>query len=287
MKTAIMTDSNSGMPPQEAKDFGIFMISMPVIIDGKTFFEGVDLIEKDFYKSLTSGKDVSTSQPSPGDLTGMWDHILASGYDELVYIPMSSGLSNSCATAIMLSEDYGGKVQVADNHRISVTQRASILEAKELSDQGLSAKEIRAYLEDTAYDASIYITVDTLDFLKKGGRITPAAAALGSVLNIKPVLSIQGDKLDAFAKVRGMKKGKLKMIEALRNDLETRFRDIDRKRIHFVTSGAGISDEETAFWKDTVAKEFQADVFFQPLSLCIGAHTGPGAIGIGLYLTKK
>lgn len=287
MKTAIMTDSNSGMTPQEAETLGIFLMPMPVIIDGETRFEGTNLTQEEFYESLTGGKEVSTSQPSPGDLMDMWDQILSSGYDELVYIPMSSGLSNSCATATALSEDYDGKVMVADNHRISVTLWAAIHEAKKLADTGTSAKEIKEYLESTAYDASIFITVDTLTFLKKGGRITPAAAALGSVLNIKPVLSIQGERLDAFAKVRGMKKGKLKMIEALRDDLNTRFKDIDRSRIQLATAGAGLTDAEAKEWRSAVSEAFQADVIYQPLSLSIGTHTGPGAYGIGLYVKMK
>lgn len=287
MKTAIMTDSNSGMTPQEAETLGIFLMPMPVIIDGETRFEGTNLTQEEFYESLTGGKEVSTSQPSPGDLMDMWDQILSSGYDELVYIPMSSGLSNSCATATALSEDYDGKVMVADNHRISVTLWAAIHEAKKLADTGTSAKEIKEYLEATAYDASIFITVDTLTFLKKGGRITPAAAALGSVLNIKPVLSIQGERLDAFAKVRGMKKGKLKMIEALRDDLNTRFKDIDRSRIQLATAGAGLTDAEAKEWRSAVSEAFQADVIYQPLSLSIGTHTGPGAYGIGLYVKMK
>lgn len=287
MKTAIMTDSNSGMTPQEAETLGIFLMPMPVIIDGETRFEGTNLTQEEFYESLTGGKEVSTSQPSPGDLMDMWDQILSSGYDELVYIPMSSGLSNSCATATALSEDYDGKVMVADNHRISVTLWAAIHEAKKLADTGTSAKEIKDYLEATAYDASIFITVDTLTFLKKGGRITPAAAALGSVLNIKPVLSIQGERLDAFAKVRGMKKGKLKMIEALRDDLNTRFKDIDRSRIQLATAGAGLTDAEAKEWRSAVSEAFQADVIYQPLSLSIGTHTGPGAYGIGLYVKMK
>jgi DegV family protein with EDD domain len=216
----------------------------------------------------------------------MWDHILDSGYDELVYIPMSSGLSNSCSTAIALSDDYDGKVQIADNHRISVTQRGSVLDACKLADSGASAKEIRTYLEETAYEASIFITVDSLTYLKKGGRITPAVAALGSVLNIKPILSIQGERLDAHAKVRGLKKGKQKMIEALREELDTRFHDFDRSRIQLATAGSGLSPEQAEEWRQTVEDAFQADVIYYPLSLSVGTHTGPGSYGIGLYVKK-
>jgi DegV family protein with EDD domain len=286
MKTAIMTDSNSGITPEEARSLGIFLMPMPIIVDGTIRFEGEDLTQEEFYESLSGGMDISTSQPSPGDLMDMWDHILDSGYDELVYIPMSSGLSNSCSTAIALSDDYDGKVQIADNHRISVTQRGSVLDACKLADSGASAKEIRTYLEETAYEASIFITVDSLTYLKKGGRITPAVAALGSVLNIKPILSIQGERLDAHAKVRGLKKGKQKMIEALREELDTRFHDFDRSRIQLATAGSGLSPEQAEEWRQTVEDAFQADVIYYPLSLSVGTHTGPGSYGIGLYVKK-
>lgn len=220
MKTAVVTDSNSGITQEEAKKEGIFILPMPVIVDGVTRYEGQDLTQEMFYGSLTSGIDVTTSQPSPGDVMDLWDKVLAGGYEELVYIPMSSGLSNSCETAILLSDDYDGKVQVVDNHRISVTQREAVMEAVRLVAAGTSAKAVKEDLEARAYDSSIYITVDTLEYLKKGGRVTPAGAAIGAVLNIKPVLTIQGERLDAFAKVRGMRKGKDKMIEALKKDFQ-------------------------------------------------------------------
>lgn len=288
MKMAVMTDTNSGITRQEAEAFDIFLISMPIIIDEKIYYEGINLTQENFYKDLTGGKDISTSQPSPGDVMDMWKNILSSGYDEVVYIPMSSGLSNSCASAIGLSKEFNGKVMVADNHRISVTMRESVFEAKRLADSGLSASEIKDYLEKTAFDASIYIAVDTLEFLKKGGRITPAAAALGAVLNIKPILSIQGEKLDAFAKVRGMKKCKAKMIEALQNDLNTRFKNVDRSRIKLCTAGTALSPEEAEEWRSTVSEAFNGtDVYYNPLSLSIGTHTGPGAMGIGLVVVTK
>lgn len=288
MKTAIITDTNSGITKQEAEAFGIYLIPMPIIIDEEIYYEGVNLTEAGFYKELTGGKDISTSQPSPGDVMDMWKKVLSSGYDEIVHIPMSSGLSNSCASAIGLSKEFNGRVLVADNHRISVTMRESVFEAKRLADSGLSASEIKDYLEKTAYDASIYIAVDTLEFLKKGGRITPAAAALGAVLNIKPILSIQGEKLDAFAKVRGMKKSRAKMIEALQNDLDTRFKDVDRNRIQLCTAGTALSPEEAEEWRSAVSEAFGgADVYYNPLSLSIGTHTGPGAMGIGLVVVAK
>lgn len=288
MKTAIMTDSNSGISKSEVEGLGIFSLPMPVIIDGVTCYEGIDLTQEMFYQSLTGGKDVSTSQPSPGEVMGMWDEILASGYEEIVHIPMSSGLSNSYESAAGLAADYSGKVQVVDNHRISVTLRESVLEAKGLADKGFSAKEIKKELEDRAYESCIYITVDTLEFLKKGGRITPAGAALGAVLNIKPVLTIQGERLDAFAKVRGMKKGKHKMLEAVKQDLETRFKDVEMSRVVVGAAGSGLSEEEAQEWTATLKEAFpEAAVYYNPLSFSIGSHTGPGAVGTAISIRRK
>ena len=206
MKTAVMTDSNSGIKPEEGKKLGIFSLPMPVIIDGEVYFEGKDITQEQFYGDMIAGKNITSSQPSPGDVLDMWDEILNSGYDQVVYVPMSSGLSASCHAATQLAEDYDGRVQVVDDHRISVTMRQSVLEAKWMADNGASALEIKEKLEADAYKSSIYIAVDTLEYLKKGGRVTAAGAAIGAVLNIKPVLTIQGEKLDAFAKVRGMKR---------------------------------------------------------------------------------
>ncbi len=281
MRTAVMTDSNSGITKSEAKELGIFSLPMPVIIDGEICYEGIDLTQERFYSSLTGGKDVTTSQPSPGEVIGMWDAIFAEGYDEIVHIPMSSGLSNSYESAAGLAADYDGRVQVADNHRISVTLRESVLEAKELADQGLSAKEIREELEIRAYESCIYITVDTLEFLKKGGRITPAAAALGAVLNIKPVLTIQGERLDAFAKVRGM-------LEALKQDLATRFQGIEMSRIVIGAAGSGLGEEEEREWTETLKAAFpDATVYYNPLSFSIGSHTGPGAVGTAISIRRS
>lgn len=218
----------------------------------------------------------------------IWNQILKSGYDQVVYIPMSSGLSNSCETAIALSRDYDGKVCVADNHRISIPMRESVLDAVDMGKEGKTADEIKKKLEDTAYDASIYIAVDTLEFLKKGGRVTPAGAALGAVFNVKPILTIQGEKLDAFAKVRGMKKCRHKMIEAVKNDLNTRFQSIDRSRIVIGTAGAGLSREEEEQWKNEVAEAFpQIEVYYNPLAVCIGCHVGPGAMGMGICVKNR
>lgn len=288
MRTAVMTDSNSGITKTEAEEMGIFLIAMPVIIDGETHFEGQDLTQENFYQSLINGKDISTSQPAPGFVMEMWNQILESGYDQVVYIPMSSGLSNSCETAVSLSREFDGKVCVVDNHQISIPMRESVLDAVDMAKDGKSAEEIRRKLEDFAYDSSIYIAVDTLEFLKKGGRITPAGAALGAVFNVKPILTIQGEKLDAYAKVRGMKKCRHKMIEAVKNDLNTRFQSIDRSRIVIGTAGAGLSREEEEQWKNEVAEAFpQIEVYYNPLAVCIGCHVGPGAMGMGICVKNR
>lgn len=288
MRTAVMTDSNSGITKIEAEEMGIFLIAMPVIIDGETHFEGQDLTQENFYQSLINGKDISTSQPAPGFVMEMWNQILESGYDQVVYIPMSSGLSNSCETAVSLSREFDGKVCVVDNHQISIPMRESVLDAVDMAKDGKSAEEIRRKLEDSAYDSSIYIAVDTLESLKKGGRITPAGAALGAVFNVKPILTIQGEKLDAYAKVRGMKKCRHKMIEAVKNDLNTRFQSVDRSRIVIGTAGAGLSREEEEQWKNEVAEAFpQIEVYYNPLAVCIGCHVGPGAMGMGICVKNR
>ena len=288
MKTAVMTDSNSGISQQEADALGLFMMPMPVIIDGETYYEGIDLTHDSFFSALTGGRDVTTSQPSPGDLMDRWDKILSSGYDELIYIPMSSGLSNSCSTAISLSAEYNGKVQVADNHRISVTMRASIEEAIAYASNGISAAEIKRSLEENAYNSSIYIAVDTLEFLKKGGRVTPAGAALGAVLNIKPILTIQGERLDAFAKVRGMKKAKQKIVEALQNDFDTRFKDIPTERLRLGAAGSGLTPAEREDWRATLANAFpQFDIYYDPLSFSICCHVGPQSYGVGISVIAE
>ena len=284
MKTAVMTDTNSGIHAIEAEELGIYVIHMPVIIDNETFYEGDTISEEDFFAALTGNKQAKTSQPSPGDVMDLWDRILSEGYDELVYIPMSSGLSNSCAAAAGLALEYDSKVEVIDNHRISVTMRESVLQAKALADDGASAKEIKKVLEDDAYQSSIYLTVNTLEYLKKGGRITPAAAMIGTVLSIKPILTIQGEKLDSFAKSRGpMKKAEEKMIAAVKSDLENRFSDHDMSKLHIGAAGAGLSDEEKSQWVGLLKDAFpDTDIFYNPLSASISVHTGPGAVGIGI-----
>lgn len=290
MKTAVMTDSNSGITPEEGKKIGIYSLPMPVIIEGDVFYEGKNITQEEYYGAMTSGKNVTTSQPSPGDVMDMWDSILKEGYEQVVYIPMSSGLSASCHAAIQLSEEYDGKVQVVDDHRISVTMRESVLEAKWMANQGMTAEEIKKKLEENAYNSSIYIAVDTLEYLKKGGRVTAAGAAIGAVLNIKPVLTIQGEKLDAFTKVRGMKKAELKMLEAIEEDLNTRFADVDRKQLRLGAAGTFQKQEDADQWykmvKDTFENEID-DIYYDPLSFSIGCHVGPNAIGIGISVITR
>lgn len=282
MRTAVITDSNSGITSGEAERYQIRVVPMPVIIDGTVYYEGKDLTEEAFYQALKGGRDVSTSQPSPGEVMELWDDALASGYDEIVYIPMSSGLSESCNTAKGLAAGYDGKVHVVDNHRISLTHKASVLDAVRLVEKGVGAEEIQRLLEDSAYDASIYVAVDTLEFLRKGGRVTAAGAALGSMLHIKPVLSIQGDKLDAYAKVRGMKKCQAKMIDALRGDESGRFAG-HGWTMRVITAGSALSQEQAEEWRSTVAAAFPGyEVEYSQLSLSIGCHVGPGAMGLGI-----
>lgn len=290
MKTAVMTDSNSGITPEEGKKLGIYSLPMPVIIEGDVFYEGKNITQEEYYGAITSEKNVTTSQPSPGDVMDMWDGILKEGYEQVVYIPMSSGLSASCHAAIQLSEEYDGKVQVVDDHRISVTMRESVLEAKWMANQGMTAEEIKKKLEENAYNSSIYIAVDTLEYLKKGGRVTAAGAAIGAVLNIKPVLTIQGEKLDAFTKVRGMKKAELKMLEAIEEDLNTRFADVDRKQLRLGAAGTFQKQEDADQWynmvKDTFENEID-DIYYDSLSFSIGCHVGPNAIGIGISVVTR
>lgn len=284
MKTAIVTDTNSGIHTTEATELGIFVIPMPVIIDGQTYFEGDTISEKDFFDALTADRHISTSQPSPGDIMDLWGRILSNGYDQLVYIPMSSGLSSSCACAGTLALEYDEKVAVVDNHRISVTLRESVLQAKALADNGASAIEIKQTLEKQAYQSSIYLAVNTLDYLKKGGRITPAAAMLGTVLSIRPILTIQGEKLDSFAKSRGpMRKAEEKMIAAVRSDLTNRFSDYDFRRLRIGAAGANLTEKQQSQWLTLLAEAFpDYKIYYNPLSASISVHTGPGAVGIGI-----
>jgi len=283
MKVAVVTDCNSTFTQKTATEAGVFCTDMPVIIDGENFIQDVNLTSEMFYGALEEGKDVSTSQPAPGAVLDLWESILEQGYDQIVYIPMSSGLSEACNTAKMLSEDYEGKVFVADNHRISGTQTQSVYDAMAMAEAGFDGEYIAKRLEESAYDASIYIAVDTLEYLKKGGRVTPAGAALGTVLGIKPILSIQGGKLDAFAKVRGMKKCETKIIEAIKHDIEERFSHVKKEDLFVFTAGTMQSEEECERWRKICEEEFPGiEVGYYPLSLSIGAHIGPGSIALGI-----
>lgn len=282
-KVAVVTDSNSGINAAEAAQLGIFCVSMPVLIDAQTYFEGVDIGMDAFYESLLSGKQVTTAMPSPEEVTRAWDAALGSGCDELVYIPMSSGLSSSCASATALSEDYGGQVQVVDNHRISVPQRLSVLDAMRLAESGLSAREIRERLEQEAYNASIYIAVDTLEYLKRGGRVTAAGAAIATVLGIRPILTIQGERLDACDKVRGMKHAQQRMIEHIRQDIDGRFSSVPRAQLRLAAAGTFLDEKQAQAWVDMIRAAFPGEeVIYNPLSLSIGCHTGPNAAGIAV-----
>ena len=279
-KIAIVTDSNSGITQKEGKELGISVIPMPFYINEELYFEDITLTQDEFYQKLNEDEDIKTSQPAPGDVLDLWEKLLED-HDEIVHIAMSSGLSSSCATAAMLADDYDGKVQVVDNQRISVTQRQSVLDAAKLAEEGKSAKEIKDILEADKLDSGIYIMVDTLKYLKKGGRVTAAGAAIGTVLGIKPVLQIHGEKLDAFAKTRGVKLAMKKMIAAVRKELEERFQDGDFGK-HAYLQSAYTKDEEAALeWKEELMAEFPGMEFQQdPLSLSVACHIGAGALAV-------
>ncbi|MEE1101398.1 MAG: DegV family protein [Agathobacter sp.] len=278
-KVAIMTDSNSGITQAEGKELGITVLPMPFYIDNEMYYEDIDLTQGEFYERLKSDCEIKTSMPLVGDVTDKWDELLKD-YDEIVYIPMSSGLSSSCETAIMLSQDYDGKVCVVNNQRISVTMRQSVLDAMSLRDQGKTAEEIKNILEEKKFESSIYIMLDTLYYLKKGGRITPAAAALGTLLKLKPVLQIQGDKLDAFAKARTAKQGKSIMLETIKKDFMEKYNDPEGKDMHIEIAYSYDIDAAEKF-KDEIQAEFpNHDIVVNPLSLSVACHIGPGAIAV-------
>lgn len=279
MKIAIATDTNSGITAMEGEKLGVFVLAMPVNLEETIHYEGIDITSEQLYDAMRQHRDVSTSQPSPGQLMELWDGILAKGYDEIVYIPMSSGLSGSCQSAALFAQDYDGRVQVVDNHRISVTQKESVISALRLVERGYDAGQIRDFLEKHAYDASIYITVDSMEYLKKGGRVTPAAATLATVLNLKPVLTIQGDKLDAFAKVRGMKLAESKMIEAIHQDRAERFKDVPESRLLIETAGTLENGELAEHWRQQVQAEFPfAKVSYANLPCSIACHVGMNSV---------
>lgn len=279
-KIAIVTDSNSGITQEQGRELGVAVIPMPFFIDEKLFLEGITLSQEEFYQRLSEDADISTSQPTPADVTKVWDELLEE-WDEIVHIPMSSGLSNTCATAMMLAKDYKGKVQVVDNQRISVTQRQAVLDALYLRNHIEEASKIKEILEAEKMESSIYITLETLKYLKKGGRITPAAAAIGTVLNLKPVLQIQGEKLDAYAKVRGKKAAKRAMIKAMKKDFETRFAKYDTEGLMCLQMAYTGNWQEAEEFKAEVQEQFPGyEIHMDPLSLSVSCHIGQGALAV-------
>lgn len=278
---AIITDTSSGITIEEGKEHGFFVIPMPITIDNKEFHDNVDITFDEFYKAQAAGSDIHTSTPTAGTVIDLWNECLKT-YDEVVYIPLSSGLSSSCATASLLAEDYDGKVQVVNNQRISVTQRQSVYDALSLAKNGKTASEIKQILEDEKFNSSIYIMLDTLEYLKKGGRITPAAATFAKILNLKPVLQIHGEKLDAFSKSRGIKHAKKVMLNAIKDDVENRFGGYDPTNPNIWFAIAHTQNQEAAeeFKQDILAMFPNAHVHIDPLPLVIAVHIGPGSLAI-------
>ncbi|MCD7862353.1 MAG: DegV family protein [Lachnospiraceae bacterium] len=287
-RTAIVCDSNTAITQAMAREMGIYVLPYPFHIEGETYYEDISLTTDQFYQKLNDKIDVATSQPSPESVTGLWDEALKD-HDDLVYIPMSSGLSGSCSSAYGYSQEepYLGRVYVIDNQRISVTQRQSVLDAMMLADQGKNAKEICDILAEDKFNSSIYIMLDTLYYLKKGGRITPAVAALGSLLRLKPVLQIQGEKLDTYAKARTVKQGKEIMIDAVKHDIENRFGGLDNPGGVFLSIAHTHNLEAALEFKAEVEALFPqfGEVHVDELSLVIACHLGPGALA--LTATKK
>lgn len=281
MKIAVVTDSNSGITQIQAKEMGITVLPMPFMIDGETYYEDITLTQEQFYQKLKDNSDISTSQPTPDSIMKMWDELLKE-YDQIVHIPMSSGLSGSCSTAMMLAgeDEYEGKVFVVDNRRISVTQYQSVKDAQMLAAMGMDGAQIRKRLEETAADSVIFITVDTLKYLKKGGRITPAAAALGTLLRIKPVLIILGEKLDSFAKARTMKQAKTMMMNAIQKELDERLHDSGCKDCYLAIAHTDNEEAALEFQKEVKERFPDADVYMAPLSLSIACHIGPGSLAV-------
>ena len=286
MKIAVVTDSNSGITQAQAKEMGITVLPMPFMIDGETYYEDITLTQEQFYQRLMDNSDISTSQPTPDSIMKLWDELLKE-YDQIVHIPMSAGLSGSCATAMMLAgeDEYEGKVFVVDNHRISVTQYQSVKDAMMLADMGMDGAQIKKRLEETAADSVIFVTVDTLKYLKKGGRITPAAAALGTLLRIKPVLIILGEKLDSFAKARTMKQAKTLMMNAIQKELDERLHDSECKDCHLAIAHSDNEEAALEFKKEVEERFPDADIYLAPLSLSIACHIGPGSLA--LTATRK
>ena len=279
-KIAIVTDSNSGITQDQGRELGVYVLPMPFYINDVMYLEGITLSQEEFYRRLRQDEKISTSQPSPAEVCGLWDNLLKE-YDEVVHIPMSSGLSASCETAMGLARNYDGKVQVVDNQRISVTLRQSVLDAVNLAEAGRSAAEIKKVLEAEKMEPSIYITLESLKYLKRGGRITPAAAAIGTVLNLKPVLQIQGGKLDAYAKVRGKKQAKRVMIKAVKEDFEKRFaKYVEAGEMCIEMAYTGNREEAEEFKKEVQEAFPGYDIHMDPLSLSVACHIGHGALAV-------
>ena len=282
-RVVILTDSSSGIRQAEAQQLGISVLPMPFFINGETLFEDINLTQDTFYEHLTDGAEISTSMPAVGDLTDRWDELLKE-YDEIVYIPLSSGLSSSCETATALSsdEEYEGKVFVVNNQRISVTQKQSVFDAIRLAESGKSGKEIKDILEDAKFQSSIYIMVDTLYYLKKGGRVSSVTALAADVLNIKPVMHFSTGTLDTYQKCRGMKKARKVMIDAMKHELETNFREEYEAGNVYLMAASSSTDEVTAEWMAQIKESFPGmDVMCDDLSLGLSCHIGPDGLGIG------
>ena len=281
MKIAVVTDSNSGITQAQAKEMGVAVLPMPFMIDGETYYEDITLTREQFYQRLKDNADIATSQPTPDSILKMWDKLLKE-YDQIIHIPMSSGLSGSCSTAMMLAgeDEYEGKVFVIDNRRISVTQYQSVKDAQMLAAMGMDGTQIKKRLEETAADSVIFITVDTLKYLKKAGRITPAAAALGTLLKIKPVLIILGEKLDSFAKARTMKQAKTMMMNAIQKELDERLHDSECRNCHLAIAHTDNEEAALEFKKEIEERFPNADVYMAPLSLSIACHIGPGSLAV-------
>ena len=277
MKTAIVTDTNSGLSPAAAAEIGVHLIPMPFTIDGQLYFEGRDLTHSMFFDRMRQGARISTSQPAPFEITSLWDSLLET-HDAVLHFPMSAGLSGSCQTARILAEDYNGRVQVADNHRISLTMRHAIEDAQVMIRSGMNAAQVKNVLEQTAFDSVVFLGLETLTFLKRGGRITPAGAAIGSILNIKPLTVIRGEKLDKFATVRGTKACRKKEVEALAGEVEK----MKARGLHVKvdTAGSFLHQEDAEAWREMVQEAFpDQNVRYNPLSLSISVHTGPDSYG--------
>ncbi len=279
----VMTDTNSGMTKEEAKKYGVEVLPMSFIINGKIYYEGIDISHEAFFEKMAAGAEVSTSQPSPGEVTERWDKLLKR-HDEVIYIPMSGGLSKSCETAAMLAEDYKGRVQVLDSKRVSAPQKVLVMDAVLLAGEGKSAVQIKETLSEIARKSVVYIAVDTLQYLKKGGRITGAAAAIGTVLHLKPVLEMRDKKLDAYAKARGMKSARRLMLQAIHEEIEEKYaEDYRQGNLCMQVAYTELDKDIIESWKKQIQEEFpELKLYGDPLPLCTACHIGPGALGVAV-----